>query len=604
MRVRYQTPIREVPKWQASVAATPGAAAGRSALAPIRLQPAAKRSLRKAAHEQWPQAIVRPVPASRGRGASHAAFRFTPAGAAAATCALLAAAGCATIEPQVSKAWKIEPVLDVSHTVQSAPGYYQLGRYYDGMRAWDKSIDAYRKAIGADATHVEAHNGLAVALAQRGRYAESEAAFREAIALSPDSSHLRSNLGYVLLLAGKPQEAVRELRTAVKADKTDVTAIANLRDAVWQLESARLAGTVTDTVLPAAPSSQGTTVAATPPAPTTDASKQQSPAAVAKPVPAAEAQPRSLSQPVPAVVAKAAPALPPSNALMVSVAAPITTASVPAPIVTSLNVPAPLVTAVVPSPAAPIVVVTAPTVASLEQPAPVAVASTPVAAAPTAVEPVAVQVFDKPTVPSLQAAPATGPVTQAAATMIAAAPPVEDTSVQSSGLRWSAPEPAKPGVEPVKQRVAADTEKPRPAAVVVKAAVAPLAPAAPVTPPAPVPESRLELSNGNGVTGMAARLRSWLSSQGVKTSRLTNDLPYNQSQTVIQYRHGHEQAAKQIAQALPAATAQTSEHSDLSPRTDVRVLIGRDWVQMASCLNDKTVCSPHGTALAHADLKR
>jgi hypothetical protein len=36
----------------------------------------------------------------------------------------------------------------------------------------------------------------------------------------------------------------------------------------------------------------------------------------------------------------------------------------------------------------------------------------------------------------------------------------------------------------------------------------------------------------------------------------------------------------------------------------VRVLIGRDWVQMASCLNDKTVCSPYGTALAHADLKR
>jgi hypothetical protein len=604
MRVRYQAPVREVPKWQAP-AATAGVAAVKSALAPARVQPAAKRSLRKAAHEQWPQAIVRPVPASRGRGASHAAFRFTPAGAAAATCALLAAAGCATIEPQASKAWKIEPVLDVSHTVQSAQSYYQLGRYYDGMRAWDKSIDAYRKAIAAEASHVEAHNGLAVALAQRGRYAESEAAFREAIALSPDSSHLRSNLGYVLLLAGKPQEAVRELRAAVKADKTDVTAIANLRDAVWQLESARLAGTVTDTVLPAASSSQRTTIATASPVPATNASKQQSPAAVAMPVPAAEAQPRSLAQPVPAVVAEAAPALPPSNALMVSVAAPITTASVPAPIVTSLNVPAPLVTAVVPSPAAPIVVVSAPTLPSLEQPAPVAVESTPVAAAaPTAAVPMAMQVFDKPTVPSLQAAPATGPVTQAAAAMIAAAPAVEAASTRPTGLQWSAPEPANPAAEPVKQRVAAETEKPRPAAVVVKAAVAPLAPAAPVTPPAPVHESRLELSNGNGVTGMAARLRSWLSTQGVKTSRLTNDLPYNQPQTVIQYRHGHEQAALQIAQALPAATAQTFERSDLSPRTDVRVLIGRDWVQMASCLNDKTVCSPYGTALAHADLKR
>ena len=129
MRVRYQAPSREVPKWQAPVAAAPGVAAGQSALAPARTQPAAKRSLRKAAHEQWPQAIVRPVPALRGRSASQAAFRFTPAGAAAATCALLAAAGCATIEPQVSKAWKVEPVLDVSHTVQSAQGYRRLAEY-------------------------------------------------------------------------------------------------------------------------------------------------------------------------------------------------------------------------------------------------------------------------------------------------------------------------------------------------------------------------------------------------------------------------------------------------------------------------------------------
>jgi hypothetical protein len=59
-----------------------------------------------------------------------------------------------------------------------------------------------------------------------------------------------------------------------------------------------------------------------------------------------------------------------------------------------------------------------------------------------------------------------------------------------------------------------------------------------------------------------------------------------------------------IAQALPAATAQAYEIRDLSPRTDVRVLIGRDWVQTASCLNDRTVCTPQGTALAQADVKR
>jgi tetratricopeptide (TPR) repeat protein len=125
--------------------------------------------------------------------------------------------------PGIARAWDIEPVLSVKHTIHSSQAYYTMGRYYDGSQAWDKSIDAYRKAIAADAQNIEAYNALGVALAQSGRYADAETTLRQAIAIDPARTHMRSNLGYVLLLAGKPSEAVAELNAVVKQNGGDAT---------------------------------------------------------------------------------------------------------------------------------------------------------------------------------------------------------------------------------------------------------------------------------------------------------------------------------------------------------------------------------------------
>ncbi|MCV5951464.1 LytR C-terminal domain-containing protein, partial [Escherichia coli] len=54
------------------------------------------------------------------------------------------------------------------------------------------------------------------------------------------------------------------------------------------------------------------------------------------------------------------------------------------------------------------------------------------------------------------------------------------------------------------------------------------------------PAARIELSNGNGAEGFAAKVRAWLAWLGVKVDRLTNQRPYRQGITVVQYRDGYE----------------------------------------------------------------
>lgn len=152
---------------------------------------------------------------------------------------LISVAGCAAPGPDATGAWKIEPVFNVMHTIQSSQAYYTLGRYHDGSKAWGRAIDAYRKAIAIDAQNIEAYNALGVALAQSGVLVEAETVLRKAISKAPSLTHVRSNLGYVLLLAGKPVDAVVELEAAVLLDRDNAPAATNLRDALAIRDAAR-----------------------------------------------------------------------------------------------------------------------------------------------------------------------------------------------------------------------------------------------------------------------------------------------------------------------------------------------------------------------------
>ncbi len=138
---------------------------------------------------------------------------------------------------------------------------------------------------------------------------------------------------------------------------------------------------------------------------------------------------------------------------------------------------------------------------------------------------------------------------------------------------------------------------PAPASIAAVATRTPETPAlAVVAATARLPASKLEISNGNGVSGMAARVGKWLATQGMSTNRLTNQQKFAQQQTVVQYRRGHEEAALWVARSLPA-TAKAEAAPTEGLRSDVRVVIGRDWIQTAACL-DRNTCQPLATSVA------
>jgi hypothetical protein len=106
-------------------------------------------------------------------------------------------------------------------------------------------------------------------------------------------------------------------------------------------------------------------------------------------------------------------------------------------------------------------------------------------------------------------------------------------------------------------------------------------PAPAITPPlalaAATKPSRVEIANGNGITGMAKRIKGVLGRYGIAVSRLTNDRPFKQLDTKIQYRAGYEQAAEGLKLAL-RGHAVVVPVNNLSGNTDVRLVLGKDAV--------------------------
>lgn len=112
---------------------------------------------------------------------------------------------------------------------------------------------------------------------------------------------------------------------------------------------------------------------------------------------------------------------------------------------------------------------------------------------------------------------------------------------------------------------------------------APRVHAAPGVAPAPSPAAlqsatlaELEIANGNGITGMARRAARYLENHQVRAhTRLTNQKPYTQTQTEIQYRPGYERQARSLDHML-ARPSRLVASERLRPSVSVRVVLGRD----------------------------
>ena len=154
--------------------------------------------------------------------------------------------------------------------------------------------------------------------------------------------------------------------------------------------------------------------------------------------------------------------------------------------------------------------------------------------------PLAMQVFDVPTVPSLEA-----PVTASFDSLLL---PQAAVALPASA---NAPPPAAVEPEP------------------------------PTFPAAPVP--RVEIANGNGVVGMAARLGAFMRANGlVRQALLSNVRPFNTARTVVHYRAGFREAALRIAAGAPYPMEVAAAPGG-AVNADIRVILGRDVRAEDSC---------------------
>lgn len=84
---------------------------------------------------------------------------------------------------------------------------------------------------------------------------------------------------------------------------------------------------------------------------------------------------------------------------------------------------------------------------------------------------------------------------------------------------------------------------------------------------------RLEVRNGNGVRGMAAKTARRIASDALKVVRLTNEKGFGVERTRIEYEPGFRDAASQLAARFGAATM---VEVDNCWKTDMRLVLGKD----------------------------
>lgn len=100
--------------------------------------------------------------------------------------------------------------------------------------------------------------------------------------------------------------------------------------------------------------------------------------------------------------------------------------------------------------------------------------------------------------------------------------------------------------------------------------------AAPTEPVGQAAKPRVDIANGNGITGMAAQLRNWISAQGIaQRPRLSNARPFNTAVTVVHYRVGYGAAAKALAERMPQPVVLASAPGE-TLNADIRVVLGHD----------------------------
>lgn len=113
----------------------------------------------------------------------------------------------------------------------------------------------------------------------------------------------------------------------------------------------------------------------------------------------------------------------------------------------------------------------------------------------------------------------------------------------------------------------------------------------------------VEVSNGNGIRGMAAAMARYFSGKGIQQARLTNHRPFGERRTRIEYRPGNLAEAVRINKLLPSAAPQLAS-SNLRPGIQVRLVLGHDLRHAIAALGEQPAAELVATGLTGMELSR
>lgn len=463
-------------------------------------------------------------------------IKLKPIALAAMGCGLLSACSA----PPPSRPLALQPVVRGDMPGNQAASWNRLARFHHERGQLALALGAYAQSLALDSNQLEARNAVAVIEAQRG---DLELARKALVALVndyPGEAQPHTNLGYVLYLMGDNAGASQVLRRAM-ALGAGPKAFQNLQ--------------LAEAAMGRKPGADDVQLAA----------EQAAQRAAAQPAPAPAAAPAVAA--APSVVPAAAPVAAAAATSVLPSAAPVAAAAVPAvaarpaPVVAAPSVVAQAAPATAPATviaAAPVEAAAAPAPAPVMPASPVRTMAAPLAAAPLAAA--------KPALGN--ALPDAPNVARGTPQQLTVLPSSREIANHMELIKLS------PNVYELKARVAADpvAAQPAPAAPVV-AAAAPKPAAQAVAKAEKVRMARLEVSNGNGVNGMARRFRNLLGQMGIPVERLSNDKPYKQVATTIQYSPGFEKQAASLQKALQGKAQLASKQLAAS---DVRLVLGKD----------------------------
>ncbi len=116
----------------------------------------------------------------------------------------------------------------------------------------------------------------------------------------------------------------------------------------------------------------------------------------------------------------------------------------------------------------------------------------------------------------------------------------------------------------------------------------------PLTAAPPQPRAfRFDVANGNGVPGMALKMRDALARRGIHAARVTNKRPFNTQSTEIQYLAGFEKEAERVRAAM-ASHVTMKPVAVIAGTQDVRLVLGRDAAGYAALMGEAPLLALNG----------